>query len=119
MTFQFALAVEAGTRAINPQLSTLGWTLSMTRLSISTPAEVYATRLHEGRYVCSERTTSRVLVEHQEVRERRNSCGIRTAPAPNCSPGGPTTCGVGPSPSCSGPGGVVARDSRGVTRRAC
>ena len=36
------------------------------------PAEVYATLLDEGRYLCSERTMYRVLAEHAEVRERRN-----------------------------------------------
>ena len=36
------------------------------------PAEVYATLLDEGRYLCSERTMYRLLAEHQEVRERRN-----------------------------------------------
>jgi putative transposase len=36
------------------------------------PAEVYATLLDEGRYVCSERTMYRLLAAHQEVRERRN-----------------------------------------------
>ena len=36
------------------------------------PAEVYATLLDEGRYLCSERTMYRVLAGHQEVRERRN-----------------------------------------------
>jgi putative transposase len=36
------------------------------------PAEVYATLLDEGRYLCSERTMYRVLATHQEVRERRN-----------------------------------------------
>jgi putative transposase len=35
------------------------------------PAEVYATLLDEGRYLCSERTMYRVLAENQEVRERR------------------------------------------------
>ncbi|MDP3238592.1 MAG: IS3 family transposase [Myxococcales bacterium] len=35
------------------------------------PAEVYATLLDEGRYLCSERTMYRVLKENQEVRERR------------------------------------------------
>jgi putative transposase len=35
------------------------------------PAEVYATLLDEGRYLCSERTMYRVLAEHGEVRERR------------------------------------------------
>lgn len=36
------------------------------------PAEVYATLLDEGRYLCSERTRYRVLAENQEVRERRD-----------------------------------------------
>lgn len=36
------------------------------------PAEVYATLLDEGRYLCSERTMYRVLAENGEVRERRN-----------------------------------------------
>jgi putative transposase len=36
------------------------------------PAEVYATLLDEGRYVCSERTMYRLLAAHDEVRERRN-----------------------------------------------
>jgi putative transposase len=36
------------------------------------PAEVYATLLDEGKYLCSERTMYRILDENQEVRERRN-----------------------------------------------
>jgi putative transposase len=36
------------------------------------PAEVYATLLDEGIYVCSERTMYRILDEHRQVRERRN-----------------------------------------------
>ena len=36
------------------------------------PAEVYATLLDEGRYLCSERTMYRVLAENSEARERRN-----------------------------------------------
>ena len=35
------------------------------------PAEIYATLLDEGRYLCSERTMYRVLAAHAEVRERR------------------------------------------------
>jgi putative transposase len=35
------------------------------------PAEVYATRLDEGKYVCSIRTMYRILQEHGEVKERR------------------------------------------------
>ena len=36
------------------------------------PAEVYATLLDEGRYLCSERTMYRVLAANREVRERRD-----------------------------------------------
>ena len=36
------------------------------------PAEVYATLLDEGRYLCSQRTMYRLLARHHEVRERRN-----------------------------------------------
>lgn len=36
------------------------------------PAEVYATLLDEGTYLCSVRTMYRLLAEHDEVRERRN-----------------------------------------------
>ncbi len=36
------------------------------------PAEVYATLLDEGAYLCSERTMYRMLAANQEVRERRD-----------------------------------------------
>jgi len=36
------------------------------------PAEVYATLLDEGQYLCSERTMYRVLAESHQVRERRD-----------------------------------------------
>ncbi len=36
------------------------------------PAEVVATLLDEGRYLCSERTMYRLLARNREVRERRN-----------------------------------------------
>jgi putative transposase len=36
------------------------------------PAEVYATLLDEGVYLCSERTMYRLLAKHAEVRERRD-----------------------------------------------
>ncbi len=46
------------------------------------PAEIYATLLDEGRYLCSERTMYRILAAHQEVRERRNQLRhpVYTAP---------------------------------------
>ena len=36
------------------------------------PAQVYATLLDEGQYLCSARTMYRILAEQDEVRERRN-----------------------------------------------
>ena len=41
------------------------------RFADRAPAEVYATLLDEGVYLCSERTMHRVLAENQAVRERR------------------------------------------------
>ena len=41
------------------------------RFADRAPAEVYATLLDEGVYLCSERTMYRVLAENQTVRERR------------------------------------------------
>jgi putative transposase len=46
------------------------------------PAEVYATLLDEGRYLCSERTMYRLLAAHREVRERRNQLRHRRYAAP-------------------------------------
>ena len=36
------------------------------------PAEVYASLLDEGKYLCSERTMFRILAKNHEVRERRD-----------------------------------------------
>jgi len=42
------------------------------RFQDQAPAEVYATLLDEGQYVCSIRSMYRILAENQEVRERRD-----------------------------------------------
>ena len=47
-------------------------TLVSTRFVDRSPAEVVATLLDEGRYLCSERTMYRILAAQQPVRERRN-----------------------------------------------
>lgn len=47
-------------------------TLHEPRFVDAAPAEVWATLLDEGRYLCSERTMYRILAANQEVRERRN-----------------------------------------------
>src|SRR6516165_12793661 len=46
------------------------------------PAEVYATLLDEGRYLCSERTMYRVLEANQEVQERRDQLCHHNHPRP-------------------------------------
>ena len=46
-------------------------TLNTERFCDLAPAQVYATLLDEGRYLCSERTMYRVLAENAQVRERR------------------------------------------------
>ena len=46
--------------------------LASPRFVDRSPAEVYATLLDEGKYLCSERTMYRVLAQSQAVRERRN-----------------------------------------------
>jgi putative transposase len=47
-------------------------TLHEPRFADLAPAQVYATMLDEGRYLCSERTMYRILQANQETRERRD-----------------------------------------------
>ena len=47
-------------------------TLGCERFGDRSPAEVVATLLDEGQYLCSERTMYRILAANQPVRERRN-----------------------------------------------
>jgi len=53
------------------------------------PAEVYATLLDEGTYVCSERTMYRLLAAAKEVRERRNQARHPVHPKPELVAEGP------------------------------
>jgi putative transposase len=46
--------------------------LNSERFIDQAPAEVYATLLDEGQYLCSVRTMYRILDQHDQVRERRN-----------------------------------------------
>jgi len=46
--------------------------LNEKRFCDQAPAQVYATLLDEGQYLCSERTMYRILAENQQVRERRD-----------------------------------------------
>src|SRR5437879_7111740 len=52
------------------------------------PAEIYATLLDEGQYLCSERTMYRLLAAAHEVRERRNQLR-HVAPRPELLATGP------------------------------
>ena len=47
-------------------------TLNEPRFADLAPAEVFATLLEDGRYLCSIRTMHRILSEHGELRERRD-----------------------------------------------
>jgi putative transposase len=53
------------------------------------PAEVCATLLDEGRYLCSERTMYRILAAHREVRERRDQLRHTHHPPPELLATGP------------------------------
>lgn len=53
------------------------------------PAEVYATLLDEGQYLCSERTMYRLLAAHREVRERRDVLRHPSYTAPELLATGP------------------------------
>ena len=55
-------------------------TLGCERFVDRSPAEVVATLLDEGKYLCSERTMYRILAANQPVRERRNQLTH-----PNCT----------------------------------
>jgi len=52
------------------------------RFADHAPAEVYATLLEEGTYLCSIRTMYRILAEASEVRERRNQLRHPNHPRP-------------------------------------
>ena len=53
------------------------------------PAEVFATLLDEGRYICSERTMYRILASNAQVRERRNQLRHPQYTAPELMATGP------------------------------
>ena len=53
------------------------------------PAQVYATLLDEGHYLCSIRTMYRLLDQHDQVRERRNQLSHPTYQKPELLATGP------------------------------
>ncbi len=59
-------------RALTPaERATVRATLLEPRFADQAPAQVYATLLDEGQYLCAERTMYRILAAHGEVQERR------------------------------------------------
>ena len=68
------------------------------------PAEVWATLLDQGTYLCSPRTMYRILVDEQEVLNAVAQVNKEVSPptrSPNSSPRHPTRSGAGTSRSCS------------------
>jgi len=60
-------------RALGPaERQTVLAQLNSERFVDQAPAQVYATLLDEGHYLCSVRTMYRILDQHEQVRERRN-----------------------------------------------
>ena len=60
-------------RALGPaERQTVLAQLNSERVVDQAPAQVYATLLDEGQYLCSVRTMYRILDQHDQVRERRN-----------------------------------------------
>ena len=64
-------------------------TLHEPRFVDQSPAEVFATLLEEGRYLCSLRTMHRILAENAESRERRNQLRHPTYAKPELLATGP------------------------------
>ena len=63
--------------------------LHLERFMNRSPAEVHATLLDEGKYLCSERTMYRILAEHGETRERRDQLVHPTYKKPELLATGP------------------------------
>ena len=69
------------------------------RFADQAPAEVYASLLDEGVYLCSIRTMYRILAANQEVRERRDQLRHPVYKKPELLAQAPTRSGPGTSPS--------------------
>jgi putative transposase len=63
--------------------------LNEDRFCNQAPAEVVATLLDEGKYMCSERTMYRILAAHAQLRERRNQLRHPQYTAPELMATGP------------------------------
>jgi len=77
-------------RALSPEEHRLVLSLlNQERFADLAPAQVYATLLDEGRYLCSIRTMYRVLKQNAQVRERRAQLRHPRYPAPELLATGP------------------------------
>ena len=77
--------------------------LASPRFVDRSPAEVVATLLDEGQYLCAERTMYRILAANQPVRERRNQRSHPCYTKPELVATAPTRPGPGISPGSGGP----------------
>ncbi len=83
-------SVVSNPRALQPEeRRAILDTMHEPRFADLAPAEVYATLLDEGRYLCSERTMYRILAENREVRERRTQLRHPRYAAPELLATGP------------------------------
>jgi putative transposase len=77
-------------RALGPaERSVVLATLNSQRFADKAPAEIYATLLDEGRFLCSVRTMYRILASESQVRERRNQLRHPTYKKPELLATGP------------------------------
>lgn len=72
-----------------PERAAVLETLNSDRFADKAPAEIYATLLDEGRFLCSTRTMYRILDEEGQVRERRNQLRHPTYKKPELLATGP------------------------------
>ncbi len=72
-----------------PERAAVLETLNSERFADKAPAEIYATLLDEGRFLCSTRTMYRILDEEGQVRERRNQLRHPTYKKPELLATGP------------------------------
>ena len=76
--------------------------LASPRFVDRSPAEVVATLLDEGQYLCAERTMYRILLRTSRSESGEISSAIPATPSPSW-PRGPTRPGPGTSPGSGGP----------------
>ena len=90
-------------RSSEPERERCSVVLHSERFVDSSPAQVWATLLDEGRYLCSERTMYRLLAASTAgCASDATSSPTPPTPGRSCSPSGRTSSGRGTSPSSRG-----------------